>query len=301
MGCTSPNKGYYSREVNPATGKRLITFNRNAALSGIGMDMPCGQCHFCRLKHAREWAMRCMHEKRMHNLSEFVTLTYDDDHLPKFNTLVRRDPQLFLKRVRKKYGQGIRFYGCGEYGERTLRPHYHLLFFGFEFPDKQLYKVTRNGDRLYTSAACSDLWEMGYTVHGEVTFDSAAYVSQYVTKKRTGKEAYSHYWTLDPDTGECFDRLPEFPMRSLGIGRSFFEKYKGELYAHDNAIFKGHETPLPRYYDNRFEVTDKDRLLLLKRKRKRMALRGRADNSPDRRRVKETVAIAKSKLFKREL
>lgn len=294
MGCDGPKRAYYSREVGKS-GKRGITFNRNLSLSGIGFMVPCQQCIGCRLEHSRQWAIRCMHEKRMHNASEFLTLTYDDDHLPwadREPTLVRRDPQLFLKRLRKKFGGGIKFYGCGEYGETTFRPHYHLLLFGMEFPDKKFYKKSPTGENLYWSPVCEELWPDGFNVIGDVTFESAAYCARYVTKKVTGDMARAHYGF----------RVPEFPMmsRNPGIGMKWFEKYGKEAYAHDSVIMNGKEVRPPRFYDTKFELVDSDRLELLKAKRKRAALKHRADNTPERRRVKEAIKYAKLAMFRRE-
>lgn len=277
MGCDEPLTAYYSREIG-ASGKRGITFNRNASFSGVPFKVPCGQCIGCRLERSRGWAVRCMHERMMHADNLFLTLTYEDKYLPVGGTLVRRDPQLFLKRLRDQYGSGVRFYGCGEYGERSKRPHYHIILFNCRFDDRKLYKTSQNGDRLDTSATVSKLWPFGFNVIGDVNFNSCAYVSRYVAGKITGDNAELHYG----------GRLPEFSMmsRNPGIGAGWFEKFGAHAYEWDSVIMNNHEMRPPRFYDTRYEVVDSDRLEALKRERRRKSLSMKEDNTRERRYVK---------------
>lgn len=290
MPCYAPLTAYYSKEVGPS-GKRGITFSRDASFSGVAMKLPCGQCVGCRLEKSRQWAMRCMHEKQMHDTSCFLTLTYDDEHLPAGGTLVKRHLQLFMKRLRKERGDGIRFYACGEYGETTFRPHYHILLFNCDFRDKRFFKNARGGDKLYTSASLERLWSMGFAVVGSVTFDSAAYCARYIMKKVTGAPAREHYEVVDSD-GVLHHREPEFTVMSRrpGIGLRWFQKYGDQVYTWDSVIMNGREVRPPRYYDTKFELVDSDRLEALKLKRRRS--RDVAENRPDRLRVREVVAKA---------
>lgn len=292
MGCDHPLVGYYSREIG-RSGKRGITFDRNASFSAVPMKLPCGRCMGCRLEHSKSWAIRCMHEKQMHKECCFLTLTYNDEHLPKNGTLVRSDPQLFLKRLRDGLSpKRFRFYGCGEYGERTGRPHYHLILFGCDFPDKQFYKSAKGGQRLYTSRFVAKYWPFGFNVLGDVDFDSCAYVARYVTKKISGDKAAAHYG----------DRLPEFSMMSRmpGVGSTWFAKFGSHAYEWDSVIFKGREVRPPRFYDTRYEVIDSDRLALVKRERRRHALAHSEDNTSARRHVKEEVLRLNLKANPRE-
>jgi len=241
-----------------------------------------------------------MNEKRVCNGdSSFVTLTYDDAHLYEIwqekgcSTLVREHPQLFMKRLRKKLGDGIRFYGCGEYGETTRRPHYHILLFNRDFDDKKFYKKAPRGENLYTSALLEELWPFGFNVIGDVSFDSCAYVARYVTKKLTGEDTEWHYG----------GRLPEFPMMSRrpGIGSGYFEKYKDEIYAHDSIVVNGVECTPPRYYDARYELLDSDRLALLKAKRMRAAVDMTRGQTNRRRVTMEKFELEKLKLKRRSV
>nr|AVQ10207.1 replication protein VP4 [Gokushovirinae environmental samples] len=287
MPCYSPLTAYYSREIGKS-GKRGITFSRSASFSGQPLKLPCGQCVGCRLERSRQWAMRCMHEKRFHEFSWFVTLTYDDDHLPKDGSLVKSDFQKFCKRLRF-HRHPFRFYMCGEYGEKNRRPHYHMILYGMDFPDKRFYKKAGEST-LYTSVELSEIWQNGFVVIGDVTFESCAYVARYVVDKMTGPKAESWYSWVDDD-GVVHSVLPEYNdmSRRPGIGQKYFEKYGAEVYAHDRVVINGREVRPPRFYDVKLDAIDPKRMEVLKRKRRRMALLHREDNTPERRRVRERV------------
>lgn len=287
MPCYNPLRGYFGKDVNPKTGRRPLVFALSAAFSGVPVVVPCGQCIGCRLERSRQWALRIVHEKRMHRESAFITLTYDDMHLPEGGTLVLRDLQLFMKRLRirrfREYGlKGLRFFACGEYGERTRRPHYHILLLNSTFYDMKKWRVSKSGSNLYVSKELQELWNVGHSYVGDVTFASAAYVARYCTKKILGDNADAHY---------C-GRLPEFAVQSRkpGIGMSWFEKYHGEAYAHDSAISDGREVALTRFYDSKFEVVDSKALKRVRRSRRRKALARKEDNTPERRRVRERLS-----------
>nr|QJB20880.1 MAG: replication initiator protein [Microvirus sp.] len=294
MPCYSPLTAYYTADKG-VSGKRGITFDRNASLSGEPLRLPCGQCIGCRLDRSLQWAVRCMHEKQLHERSAFVTLTYDNDHLPEGGTLVKRDCQLFMKRLRKVFGVGIRFYMGGEYGAKSLRPHYHYLFFNIDFDDKKYYAQAKRGERLYTSKMLTELWPYGFNVIGDVTLESCAYVARYVVDKITGERADAHYRVVTED-GVVVDRSPEFNLMSRrpGIASEWYERYGVHSHrAGDFAVMEGKRVRMPRFYDTRYEVVDSDGLEVLKKRRRRNASRHRADNTPDRRRVREQVAIRK--------
>ncbi|AXH74940.1 MAG: replication initiator protein [Microviridae sp.] len=306
MPCYHPLTAYYSKEIGKS-GKRGITFNRSASFSGQALRVPCGQCIGCRLEKSRQWAMRCMHEKRLHKDNCFVTLTYDNEHLPVGGTLVKRDLVLFLKRLRNAKGPGVRFYACGEYGDLNRRPHYHVLLFNASFPDKLLWKHAKRGEPLYTSAELGSYWPFGFHSIGDVTFDSAAYVARYVMKKVTGPKAGSHYDVVDGD-GVVHRRIAEFTNMSRGgrsgaggIGKGWFDKYGAETYAHDSVVMNGRLVRPPRYYDGKFEVADPSAMADIKRLRKRRAALQYKENLIDRRLVREKVQELNLKNLKREV
>jgi len=134
MACYHPIQAWRSKKVNKETGKRSIVFQRSEAFVDMPVVVPCGQCIGCRLEKSRQWAIRCVHESKCHDDNIFVTLTYNNENLPKDGSLCLADLQKFMKRLRKKYGAGIRYFACGEYGEKLKRPHYHVCIFGLNFP-----------------------------------------------------------------------------------------------------------------------------------------------------------------------
>jgi hypothetical protein len=191
----------------------------------------------------------------MHKNNCFITLTFSPEALAARKnpqSLDMREFQLFMKRLRKKYGQGIRFFHCGEYGEKNKRPHYHALIFGHDFKDKQLWNQ-KNGTKLYISDELKQLWPHGFSTIGEVTFESAAYCARYVLKKVTGDAAADHYTYTDPETGEVININSEYctMSRKPGIGYNWLQKYKSDVYPHDYVVIRDKiKVKPPRYYDS---------------------------------------------------
>lgn len=214
------------------------------------LRLPCGQCIGCRLERSRQWAVRCMHENQMHEFSSFVTLTFDDENIPTNYSLDYSIFQRFMKRLRDQLGP-CRFFMCGEYGEQFSRPHFHACLFGVFFPDRELFRSLDSGSNIYTSKTLERLWPYGFSSVGDVTFESAAYVARYVMKKVTGPSADEHYLWMDYATGELVTREPEFCHMSLkpGIGFSWYEKYKREVYPNDRVVLRGVKMKPPKYYD----------------------------------------------------
>lgn len=263
------------------------------------MALPCGRCIGCRMEKARQWGLRCVHEAKMWPCNSFVTLTYNNEFLPEGGTLVLRDLQLFMKRLRKKRGPAnpIRFFAGGEYGEHDRRPHYHLLLFNCGFPDMLRHTESKGGQVLYTSKELSELWFQGFHLIGEVTFDSAVYCAKYALKKLNpgnsddSRMRFDDRYQVIDECGIVYDRRPEFAVMSRrpGIGHGYYSKYGAEVRAHDNVIVNAKEVRPPRYYDVLTERCDADTLERLKRKRKREAVLNRLDNTPERLRVKERL------------
>lgn len=257
MPCFRPLSGYRSKVLNPS-GKRSIVFSKNEALSTEFDDaqiLPCGQCTYCRLEHSRNFAIRCTHEASLYPENCFLTLTYDSASLPEHSFLDYQAPVKFMHDLRQKYGSGIRSYGCAEYGGLFQRPHYHLCIFNFNFSDKKLW--SKNDDNpLFTSDSLSSLWPHGHTLIGDLTFESAAYVARYVTKKITGPKSLSHYEHISPTSGEIFQRPPERSIavsRMPGIGRTWFEQNYQFLLDHDFVVSRGKKVRPPKYYDRLLE------------------------------------------------
>ena len=151
----------------------------------------------------------------------------------------------------------MKFYHCGEYGEKNRRPHYHACLFGIDFEDKTLFKQKRGND-LYISDHLQELWPFGFSTIGEVTFESAAYCARYIMKKITGDGAEEHYQWIDTETGEVHQLKPEYTTmsRNGGIGKEWMEKFKSDVYPTDEIIIRGRRMKPPRFYDSMYEHTD---------------------------------------------
>lgn len=314
MPCFDPRKGYRSKTVNPS-GKRSIVFNVHEGFKDRPVEIPCGQCAGCRVQRSIEWAIRIHHESQQHTYNSFLTLTYNEENLPADGGLRVKHFQDFMKRLRRapdlnEY-QGkflmdsdrIRFFHCGEYGEQRARPHYHACIFGLDFADKIPWSNQR-GNIIYQSDSLNKLWEKGHCTIGNLTFESAAYVARYITKKITGEMADLYYSEIDPDTGEILREIkPEYVTMSRrpGIGKNWFEKYKGDAFPDDFIVIKGRKFPVPKYYKAQLEKTDSVEFVKLRGRSLNRAWKAKDNphNQPERLRVREEVFHSKVMKLKR--
>lgn len=183
----------------------------------------------------------------------------------------------------------VRFYYCGEYGDKLDRPHYHLCLFGVDFPDKE-HIYTKNGRKYYKSEILSRYWKFGNNVITDLTFESAAYVSRYCTKKLNGEAAK-----------EYGGRLPPFGQASLkpGIGALWVDRFGfSDLYSNDRLVVRGgHFMKSPRYYDKLLEKRNPELFFKIKQARYSVA----SDNveHPDRAIAREVIVAQRSDLLKR--
>lgn len=299
MPCYSPLTAYYSRFLNP-TGKRSLVFNVREAIDDKKLNVPCGQCIGCRLERSRMWAIRITHEASLYENNCFITLTYDEKNLPKNKSLSKSPFQKFMKRLRKKFGPNIRYFYCGEYGEKYKRPHFHACLFNIDFTDKVLFKRV-NDNNVYTSEVLEKLWGSGFCSIGELTFESAAYVARYITKKITGKDELLkllNYTDIDPNTGEILtERLPEFAdmSRRPGIGRNWYEKFSTDVYPGDYVVLRNKKMKPPKYYDSLLAREDPFEHDNIKERRSTNGLKHAHNNSAQRLHVRETLQLEKFK------
>lgn len=314
MPCLYPLQAFY---FDRPDGKKSVTFsNENAFLFDNGhqylkensLQLPCGRCMPCRLERSRQWAVRCMHEASMWEKCCFLTLTYSPEHIPQGGTLVKKDLQDFMKRFRRRcsgfeqyqfvkisnevaFDFPIRYFACGEYGEKFSRPHYHVIVFNYDFKDKQFLKVI-DGFKYFTSELLSSLWGKGQCIIGDVTFESCAYVARYCTKKVNGNMAEDHYQ----------GRQPEFMTCSLkpAIGRPWLDKFgKTDVLPFDSVVVRGKQCKPPRYYDKCFEESYPDSFAETRESRRQVGELKSSDNTFARLRVKEKCIEARIKQFSR--
>jgi len=240
-----------------------------------------------------------MHEASLHELNCVVTLTYDEGHLPADGSLDKLAVPRFVRRARKA-GAVLRYFQCGEYGDREFRPHYHAALFGWDFLDKVECEPSKSGATQWVSSDLERLWPYGRATIGTLNFESAAYIARYVTKKVTGKKAAEHYARVDPFTGEMYQLEPEFATMSRrpGIAAGWFEKFGSEVFPDDEVIVRGRPCKPPRYYDNRLSEGE---LAVVKSSRRNRARRRLSEGSPKRLRVREVCTEARLNLYRRDV
>lgn len=224
------------------------------------MYVPCGRCMACRINKTQEWVIRLEMEKMTNDKTAFVTLTYDDEHLPKDQALHKKDLQLFFKRLRK-LGLTFRYYAVGEYGEKEQkyydpideeliqlgkikphgRPHYHVLFFGQDF---------RNDDEfLSLQKAWFNCSPEYWIIHrskliGDTSSGSIRYVCDYMQKKQYGLNSIKEYW----------NSLPPFSLNSQKLGLEAFDKNIDTFKEHGFIMYNGHKCPIPRYFREKRDI-----------------------------------------------
>lgn len=245
------------------------------------------------MDYSKMWAARMVEEAELYANNAFVTLTYNNEHLPwrrrineqtgemqESNPLVRADLVAFIKRLRENYARAteratrppaaarvsdmrdlsrearIRYYACGEYGGKKGRPHYHVALFNFNaaiWEDLKLIGNNHQGDAYFTSPTLEKLWGKGFITIGELTTQSAAYIARYMLKKQKGPEGKEYYF-------EQQGIIPEFTSSSRmpGIGLDWYNVHEEDIWKRDCVYLpQRNRGPLkvkvPRYYEKKFE------------------------------------------------
>lgn len=229
---TARQEGYYDMCLMPIrikAKKNVIDAFENVYTQSSGHQVvPCGKCPKCKLRRANSWVHRLQQQEKVHQRSLFVTLTYEQPPMtPKgFMTVNKRDPQLFLKRLRKATGRkNIKYYLCAEYGGKSWRPHYHAI----------MYDVTHD--------EIDAAWRLGYVHTGTVTGESIAYTTKYICKEKRV-----------PAHGND-DRMPEFSLMSKNLGKNYLTPAMTRWHTANMFSFiqlpGGFRQALPRYYRDR--------------------------------------------------
>lgn len=270
----------------------------------LELKVPCGHCVGCHLDRSRAWAFRCLHEASLHEVNEFVTLTYDDDHLPELGSLDYSHFQQFMRRLRLAIGildvtlwQWLpRYFVAGEYGEKNARPHFHALLFGCSFPDRVLHRTSNSGSPLYSSWLLKELWPHGEALTGAVTAESAAYVARYCMKKIPKGSSHAAF------EKHYASRVPEMVRMSLkpGIGQQWYGKYWSDVYPDGRVVMRGGKSfRAPRYYDKLYERFNPRGFAELQCSRLENGAQFEAESSPERLAAREVCAKARLS-FKRK-
>lgn len=251
--------------------------------------VPCKKCIGCRYDKSREWGLRATLESYYHKEAMFLTLTYNDENLPKNRSLKKADMQLFNKRLRewlvRNYGKDkkIRNIYCGEYGKKLERPHYHSIIYGWRANDMIFLKKTSSGDNLYKSKILNKLWGKGWVTIGKVTQESCNYVAQYCTKK---EKKLDEKYIVEKANGIIEVREPEFIQASTrrGIAYKYLTKHQDRLVNTGIIKIQGREYPVPNYIKKIIDPLKIDTLSV-----------SRIENA------KERPQLTKEQLIKKEL
>lgn len=253
MNCTSPNyvldlgvndEGKHKIKFLP---RRIDLYSREQLYQRYGsshlLTLPCGKCLNCLMARANTWAVRCCLEASLYDQNYFVTLTYDDLHIPFTSKMVKKDFQDFIKRLRKEF-PGVRYFACCERGEHTQRLHIHAILFNLQLKDLK-YVGKREVGYCWKSASLERIWSKGLTDLGEVSLQSCRYVARYAQKKLTNPNTKNDEWlvmSLKP-----------------GIAQRYFEEHFQDIYDTDYIYFNfGNKTRVkpPRYFDKLLERID---------------------------------------------
>lgn len=277
MSCYSPLRVWKGQKNE--NGKYTISWQRTGnALEIRPYDLPCGKCVGCRMRQSQVWAMRCVHEAQMHSENSFVTLTYDKENLPENGSLNKEHFVRFLERLKYRTGKKIRYFQVGEYGKNGLRPHHHALLFGHDFRDKELF-FSKDNLKTYTSKSLTEIWEKGHTTVQEVNYNTARYAARYCIKKIGAAPPNSRV-------------VPEYATmsRNPGIGSTWYDKYKDDVYNDDHVVIGQIELKPPRYYDEKLAKEDPRRYNRIKFIRENRDINP-LENDTSRRYVKEYCAM----------
>lgn len=252
--CTRPQTAF----KNPNGGRPI--FGYQGVKQGLNeIKLPCGKCPECQKEYYTSWATRGSRELARWTSSVFITLTYDNKHLPPDNSLKKKHVQNFIKRVKKYFKSSkenpIRQSYCGEYGEDKKRPHYHVILYNCDFVDKCMHYKTEGGNQVYTSAILSKLWKFGMSEFGYAKPESIAYLYKYILKKKTRKEKQQPLvLEIDGITWEVEHEFIE-SSRNPGIGahlRGSPSLKKGFL------TVNGQKKKIPKYYLEDMRKNDRD-------------------------------------------
>ena len=286
MPCYKPLKAW--RDAS----RRGITFNPGKGYIDQPIQIPCGQCLACRAEKARQWGIRCAKELMQHEQNCFITLTFDNERADPLKTisLDKKDFSNFMKRLRKNTKTpGIKFFHCGEYGEKNSRPHHHAILFGIDFPDKVAIKDSKLGHKQFTSEILLKAWQnQGDVTVSEANYQTAAYIAKYCSKvwtesKASPKTREEIYMGVTPP----YISMSRGGTNGKGIGYGFYQKFKHETYRDDNVCINGKRMKPPKYYDNLYKEEQPKHLAALKGKRQQLAEGHEDYGNIDRLREKE--------------
>lgn len=312
--CTQPINAYFCYDYEPEDGTYLFSEKKAHTYNHYEKaELPCGKCLECTLGDKRGWTARALCENQMHDTSSFITLTYADEFLPEDGSLCRAELKSFTDRLRtqikRKYnGKKIVIFGCGEYGGNPGdpvktpegRPHYHLCIFGFDFPDKYVFKISGSGFPIYRSPFLESIWSLGHSSVQTLEFGDMAYCAGYVDKKalkrataeqnHCGKKYVGRgKYVVDMNNGLLREaEFRVYPVRPA-LGREWLNKFFNDAYPSGFIVVDGKKFSVPKYYDKVAKERDPLMFEEVRKERREKALLRAAENTPERRAVRNEL------------
>lgn len=189
---------------------------------------PCGQCIPCRVNYQRKKVTRLLLENKEHTDSAFLTLTYSDDFVPLgwasdgtvAETLNPDHLKRFFRRLRVAIDHPYRYFAVGEYGTKTMRPHYHAILFGIGQSWLE-HRTIENHRRTNLEA----VWGKGHVSTGELNEQRMRYCAQYTVKKYNKRE---HLLCGRPPEFMRCSRRPGIGMNHVKILADYYRTKGGE-------------------------------------------------------------------------
>lgn len=315
MGCVTPMFYYYpigkksegrivprsevmhELDYDPKSIRRYLDdANKRAKQYGHRyIQVPCNHCWGCQLRYSAEWATRIMLEAQKYENNFFITLTYDPEHLPIWESIQLGDQlwqndgtwmdgsldpddmKKFIKDLRNhfqnhKKHQGMKYYYCGEYGTKQGRPHYHIILLNAPLDIGQFYdtSIDENFKAHWKSKELEKIWGKGRIDVAELEWSAAAYVARYCTKKLSFDRDKTIYYSQG--------KLEEYTRSSKGMGMDYFKEHMDKIYEHDELIARTVKDNLcrirpPRAFDKKFKELHPTEFLLIKKSRMKAAER----------------------------
>lgn len=327
MPCFKLRDGWFDVSSGERQGRPLMRFPVGEdPYDWERVDLKCRNCIGCRGDRARDVSLRASHEAMMVSASCFLTLTYDRGHLPIITStlsaegqrqalerpatvmpyggsLRRRDVELFMKRLRdylhRHYGVRVRGYLVGEYGERSSRPHYHALLWGFDFGhDRVPAGKSQGGHPMWSSKLLDELWTHGFCRINEMGQEVAQYAAKYALKSLGAKHELRRL--VDGRIVEVeppFDSLPH----GKALGLPWLERFWTDVFPRGVVVLRGGvQLPAPLAYMKACKERDPATFERIADERRREAAKRLADAMPARLAAREGVAHARARQSKRE-
>lgn len=224
----------------------------------------CGKCIECRKQKANEWRVRLSEEIKHRQYKYFVTLTFSQENLEKYEYLAAEKNggeieenevatiaiRRFLERWRKLYGESTKHWLITELGhDNTERLHLHGIIFTTPQKIRNLEKIWGNG------------WVHIGTYCNTKTIN---YIVKYVTKIDNDHKEFNGKILCSPGIGDNYftngkkgkERKTEIPILNTYNKTNTREYYK---------LPNGQKTSLPIYYRNNIWTENQREQLWLNR------------------------------------